>query len=267
MFIKRIGFPDESDLVMCTVVNIQHNSIFVNIHEYNKQGMITISEIAAGRIRNIRDYVLEGKVVVCKVLAVNQERGYIDLSLRRVTESQRREKNDEIKQELKAEKIIEMTAHLINMPVNDFYSKLEDIFLKQYFYIYQAFDDVISGKLELKNFFDKKIADALEKSIRDKIKAKEIVVAGDLTISSWEEKGIDTIKNSLISSQHNIPNTKITYLGGGRYRIIVKGKEYKAVEKILKDVSDSVLSYMKKNKGIVEYVRVKNISENTADSL
>ena len=111
MLIKRSGFPEESDLVMCTVNNIQHNSIFVSIHEYDKQGMITISEIAPGRIRNIRDYVAEGKVVVCKVLYVNVERGYIDLSLRRVSEGQRRTKNDEVKQEMKAEKILEMTAH------------------------------------------------------------------------------------------------------------------------------------------------------------
>src|SRR3989339_26166 len=106
MLIKRIGYPEESDLVMCTVNYIQHNSVFVSIHEYNRQGMIPISEIAPGRIRNIRDYVTEGRVVICKVLRVNQERGYIDLSLRRVSESQRRQKSDEVKQETKAEKII-----------------------------------------------------------------------------------------------------------------------------------------------------------------
>jgi len=266
MFIKRIGFPDEGDLVMCTVNNIQHNSIFVNIHEYNRQGMITISEIAPGRIRNIRDYVIEGKVVVCKVLSVNQERGYIDLSLRRVSEGQRREKTDEIKQEMKAEKIIEMTAHVLGIPVIDLYNKLADILLKQYIYIYQAFDDIISGALELKSIVDAKTAETLEKSIREKIKPKEIVVAGDLTISSWEENGIETIKTALLNAHKNSLNTKITYLGGGKYRILVKGVEYKAVEKILKDASDSVLAFMKKNKGKVDYERVKNLSESAADS-
>jgi len=149
MFIKRSGFPEESDYVTCTVTNIQHNSVFVNIHEYDKSGMITISEIAPGRIRNIRDYVVEGKVIVCKILNVNKERGYIDLSLRRVTEGQRRLKSDELKQELRAEKIIEMTAHLLKMDVKDLYAKIEAAFLKNYFYVYQAFDDFLAGNMVL----------------------------------------------------------------------------------------------------------------------
>jgi translation initiation factor 2 subunit 1 len=260
MLIKRKGFPEESDLVLCTVTNIQHNSIFVNIHEYGRQGMITISEIAPGRIRNIRDYVLEGKVVVCKVLSVNPERGYIDLSLRRVTEGQRREKNDEIKQEIRAEKIIEMTAHLLKTDFPPFYNMISEKLLKEYFYIYQAFNDVLNGVLELHKYFDKNIADALDKTLREKIRPKEIIIAGDVSISVWEENGVQLIKDTLIHAQ-NVAKTgiKIAYLGGGKYRIMVKGNEYKNVEKILKESSDSVVNTIKKHKGKVEYERVKNI--------
>lgn len=259
MLIKRHGFPEPSDLVMCTVTNIQHNSIFVNIHEYNKQGMITISEIAPGRIRNIRDYVVEGKVIVCKVLNVNKERGYIDLSLRRVTEGQRRQKSDEIKQETRAEKIIELTAHELNVPFEQLYMKIADKVLKQYFYVYQAFNDVINGALDLKTIFDEKTAGILEKTIRDKIKPKQIIVAGDVSISVWNDNGVEIIKNALTKAISG-PETKITYMGGGRYRIMVKGTDYKVVEKILKDSSDSIINTIKKAKGKVEYERVKNLS-------
>ncbi|GIU69876.1 MAG: translation initiation factor IF-2 subunit alpha [Candidatus Woesearchaeota archaeon] len=259
MLITRDGYPEPSDLVMCTVTNIQHNSIFVNIHEYNKQGMITISEIAPGRIRNIRDYVVEGKVIICKVLNVNKERGYIDLSLRRVTEGQRRQKSDEVKQETRAEKIIELTAHELKIPVEQLYHDVADKLLTQYFYLYQAFDDVINGNLELKSVIDEKIASVLEKNIREKIKPKQIVVAGDVLISVWDENGIELIKNTLINSISG-SDTKIIYLGGGKYRILVKGTDYKVVEKNLKDTSDKILASIKKVKGKAEYARVKNIS-------
>ena len=261
MFIKRSGFPEESDLVMCTVNNIQHNSIFVNIHEYDRQGMITISEVAPGRIRNIRDYVAEGKVIVCKVLYVNKERGYIDLSLRRVSESQRREKNDAVKQELKAEKIIEMTAHSLKMDAKALYDKIADAFLGSYFYIYQAFDDFLGGNLLLTDVLDKNVAETLEKIIREKIKPKEILIAGDLTINSWEENGIDDIRVALTSVIKD--NITVSYLGGGRYRILLKGTDYKTLEKSLKDASDTVTNYMKKRKANVEYERVKNLSSET----
>jgi len=262
MFVKRLGFPEESDLVMCTVNNIQHNSIFVNIHEYDRQGMITISEVAPGRIRNIRDYVVEGKVIVCKVLYINKERGYIDLSLRRVTESQRREKNDEVKQELKAEKILEMTAHVLKIDAKVLYDQVAEAFLQSYFYIYQAFDDFLNGNLVLTDFFDKNISEQLEKTIREKIKPKEILIAGDITINSWEENGVEDIKTALISAVKD--NVTISYLGGGRYRVLVKGTDYKIVEKLLKDATDNITTYMKKRKAHIEYERVKNLSVETA---
>ena len=110
MLYKRQGFPEEGEIVLCTVSKINPNSIFANLNEFGKSGMIHISEISPGRIRNIRDYVTENKVIVCKVLRINRERGHIDLSLRRVNETVKRNKLAEIKQEQVAEKIIENLA-------------------------------------------------------------------------------------------------------------------------------------------------------------
>src|SRR3989344_568516 len=101
MLYRREGFPDEGEIVLCTVTKINPNSVFVHVDDYDKGGMVHISEISPGRIRNIRDFVVENKVVVCKVLSVNRERGYIDLSLRRVNETLRRNKLEEVKQEQK----------------------------------------------------------------------------------------------------------------------------------------------------------------------
>jgi len=45
----------------------------VNLEEYeSKSGMIHISEVSAGRIKNIREFVAEGKFIVCKVLSINR---------------------------------------------------------------------------------------------------------------------------------------------------------------------------------------------------
>ncbi len=260
MLIKRDGFPEESDLVLCNVTNIQHNSVFVTIQEYDKQGMIHISEIAPGRIRNIRDYVAEGKVVICKVLNVNEERGYIDLSLRRVSEGQRRIKSDEIKQELRAEKIIELTAHFLKKDFKQLYDVICSKLLPNYFYIYQAFNDIIAGSLNLHELFDKDIADALAKTIKDKIKPKEVLVGGDLALSVWEENGLDVVKKALMGAEVKFPEIKIRYLGGGKFRMLVKGNDYKVVEKTLKDSSDMICDAIKKHKGKAEYTKVENLT-------
>ena len=104
MFYKKNGFPEEGEIVLCTVKKILYHSVFAILDEYKHiEGMIHISEISPGRIRNIRDYVKEGKQIVCKVLNINKQKGNIDLSIRRVGTNQKRNKNSEWKQETKAE--------------------------------------------------------------------------------------------------------------------------------------------------------------------
>ena len=132
MLLKKEGFPEEDELVMCTITKVQFHSVFAQLDEYDKSGMIHISEVSPGRIRNIRDFVKEGKKVVCKVLRVSPEKGHIDLSLRRVGETQRRNKVDELKQEQKAEKILEFVAKDLNVPLKKLFEDVTNSISKKY---------------------------------------------------------------------------------------------------------------------------------------
>jgi translation initiation factor 2 subunit 1 len=68
MLYHKTGIPEDSELVLCTVNKVLPNSVFVTLDEYGIDGLIHISEVSPGRIRNIRDFVKEGKKVVCKIL-------------------------------------------------------------------------------------------------------------------------------------------------------------------------------------------------------
>ena len=110
MYFHKEGYPEEDELVLCTVTNVQYNSVFVRLDDYGKSGLVHISEVSPGRIRNLRDFVKVGKVIVCKILRVNRQKGHIDASLRRVNEAQRRRKTEERKAEQKAENILDALA-------------------------------------------------------------------------------------------------------------------------------------------------------------
>ena len=86
----------EDDIVMCTVRNIEGTTVFVDIED-NGPGSIFMSEIAAGRIRNLRDYVIIGKKIVCKVLKITKD--HVELSLRRVTTKEKDEIKDRYEKE------------------------------------------------------------------------------------------------------------------------------------------------------------------------
>ena len=54
MLYRRENYPAEDELVLCTVTKVLNHAVFVNLDEYDKGGLIHISEVAPGRIRNIR---------------------------------------------------------------------------------------------------------------------------------------------------------------------------------------------------------------------
>jgi len=253
MRFKKQGMPEDGELVFCTVTNVQYNSVFVQIEEYSKQGLIHISEISPGRIRNIRDYVKEGKMIVCKVIKIDRSRGNIDLSLRRVTEMQKRHKTDERKQEQKAENILETLATHLNKKPDIVYKEISQILLPKYEMLQYAFEDVVENNMQLEKVgVPKEYAEKLEALVKEKIKPKIVHISGKIIIKSYAKAGIDDVKAALSKSQKAEENVKISYLGAGQYAIIVEAKDYKEAEKRLKGSLD-VLSEIFEHDKNVEY--------------
>lgn len=258
MLLQKKGFPQEDELVLCTVTKVQFNSVFVALDEYGKGGMIHISEVSPGRIRNIRDFVREGKKIVCKVLRVNEERGHIDLSLRRVAETQKRLKLDEIKQEQKAEKILEFVAKDLNVPQKKLFEDISDNVLKKYASMYEFFQQVAAdGNIVKDAGLDEKAAKALEEAIKQRIKEVNVEVEGKLKLTSYAADGIEVIKEALKKAQEagDSDKVQIRYLGAGTYRLSVNAKNYKEAEKILDKASENALACIKKNEGKGEFAR------------
>jgi len=116
LVIKRSGYPSKGEIVIGTVTRVMDFGAFVSLDEYeNKEGLVHISEVAPGWIKDIRDYVKKGQKVVCKVLDVNPKRGHIDLSIKDVNERQRREKIQEWKSEQRAFKWLEIAGEKVGI--------------------------------------------------------------------------------------------------------------------------------------------------------
>lgn len=256
MLYRREGYPEEEELVLCTVTNVQHHSVFVKIDEYEKSGMIHISEVSPGRIRNLRDFVQEGKKIVCKVLRIDSAKGHIDLSLRRVNEGQRRQKLDQLKQEQRAENIIESYAKKAGKDFNKIYDEISAAVFKKYVYIYEAFDDIIEDKLDLEKLgLDKELAKGFSDIIKEKIKPQIVEIKGRFNIVSYEKDGVEMIKQALKKAEGK--NIEIKYIGAGIYNISVKAEDYKEAEKIMEHCVNSVIKFMGKHNGICEFKRTE----------
>ncbi|MFH1592756.1 MAG: S1 RNA-binding domain-containing protein [Candidatus Woesearchaeota archaeon] len=254
MFYKKKGIPEEGELAVCTVKKILPHSVFVSIDEYeNKEGMVHISEVSPGRIRNIRDFVREGKVIVCKVLRLHKERGHIDLSLRRVSLQQRKKKEEEYKQEQKAEKLISGLLKEFKMDIGDFYKEAGNQILEVYGSLNDFFNEVlVEGDKALSEIkAEKKLLSALGKKIKEKIKLPEVVIEAKLKLSSREGDGIDRIKRSfektLSFAKQKKYKIQVSYVSAPNYRLKVVSDNYRNAEKALQDVMESLVKFSKDN--------------------
>lgn len=96
-------FPEVEDVVMVNVRSIGEMGAYVHLLEYNNiegilrsfvfkilifsplQGMILLSELSRRRIRSINKLIRVGRSECVVVIRVDKEKGYIDLSKRRVS--------------------------------------------------------------------------------------------------------------------------------------------------------------------------------------
>ncbi|MBS3172280.1 translation initiation factor IF-2 subunit alpha [Candidatus Woesearchaeota archaeon] len=255
MFYKKSGLPEEGEIAICTVSKILYHSVFARLDEYKSlEGMIHISEISPGRIRNIRDFVKEGKTIVCKVLRINKEKNQIDLSIRRVNTMQQVNKLNDYKQEQKAEKLLEMIGKQINKDLKKMYDEIGYKIIEIYGALYDGFQRfVLDEELIQELKLDKKTEELMLQIIKEKIKPAEVEVHGVLTLKSEEPTGAEIIKKILIEAEEG--EIKITYISAPKYRIVVKASDYKTAEGILKNTQEEIITKIKAKKGFGEFTK------------
>jgi translation initiation factor 2 subunit 1 len=258
MLYRRKDFPEEDEIVLCTVTKIFPHAVFCNLDEFGRTGVIHISEIAPGRIRNIRNYVRDDKKVICKVLRTDKQKGHIDLSLRRVNEGQRRAKRNEIKQEILAEKIIEFIARKKDQNIKKLYDEITDKVFERYMTLYSCFEEVINKDLKLTDLgIEKKLADEITEIIKQRIKPPEVEIKGKFNISVKTGNGIEVVKKALKLGKDINKDIEISYESAGKYNIIIRAPDYPTAESILKQLIECVEKEIKSNKGEFEFIRKK----------
>ena len=58
---RKSGIPRRWEIVICQITKINPNSAFAKLVEYDKTGMIHVSEVASGWVRDIREFLRENQ--------------------------------------------------------------------------------------------------------------------------------------------------------------------------------------------------------------
>ncbi len=222
---------EPGDILICTVEKIVGTTVFVEIEGTETPGTIILSEISAGRIRNLRDYVVPKKTIVCKVLRVLKD--HLELSLRRVKEIEQKKALERNKLEKSYKKILKS---ILKEKTEEALQKI-----KKTGSIESFFEEAKGNPTKLKNLIGKENSEKILEILM-KQKKKIASLKKEIKIISKKPNGITLIKNLLSEN----PQIKINYVAAGKYLLKSEDKELKKADKKIKDALERIKKNAKK---------------------
>ncbi len=256
MVMKRKKWPSVGELVIGTVVKVFDQGAYITLDEYGgKEAYVPAGEITRSWFHDIREFVREGRKQVFKVIRVDLRRGHVDVSLRRVSDGERKHKMYEWKRAQRAEKLLEMAAERLGKTLKDAYReagwKLEDHFGE----IYAAFE-AAADKGEaalLKAGISRDWAKVLAQLAKEYVEIPKTKLTAILTLVCFKPDGINAIKEALMKAAEFLEECeeiewRIYTIGAPRYRIEIVTKNPKKGEKILRKACEIALKAIE-NKG------------------
>ncbi|MBS3084387.1 hypothetical protein J4411_00545 [Candidatus Pacearchaeota archaeon] len=223
---------EPGDILVCTVEKIVGTTVFVEIERTEIKGTIILSEIAAGRIRNLRDYVVPKKVIICKVLRVMKD--HIELSLRRV-------KDKEKKETLEKNKIKKSYTSILKSILKD---KTDEIIKKieEKSTIPEFLEESKKDPSKLKKIAGKEESEKILEILK-KQKEKTVSLRKEIKLASSNPNGVVLIKKILSGGK----SIMIKYIAAGRYSLICEDNSLKKADQKIAEFIKQIEKEAKEN--------------------
>lgn len=242
--------PELGEYVVVTVRKIMPYGAFCTLDEYaDAEAFLHISEISSGWIRNIREHVKEGQKTVCKVIRLDPEKHQVDLSLKRVTEADRKRKLEAFQSEKRAVKLLERAALKLKKSLRMAQDEAGLALAEEYGDLYSAMEALAAGQ-EPKSKVSKAWIDAIREIVSREIKPKVVEGRAILTLQSFAGNGVSRVKSALEEvkgcATHDV-KISVHYVGAPVYYLDFSAPDYKSVEKVLDKAEDLLEKSAKKN--------------------
>jgi len=199
-------FPEIDDVVMVNVRSIADMGAYVHLLEYNNiEGMILLSELSRRRIRSINKLIRVGRTEPVVVIRVDKDKGYIDLSKRRVSKEDIERCTEKYSKAKAVNSIVRHVAEILGFKSND---ELESLYKKTAWYFeskskkqgtaYDYFKQAVADPKLLEDLgLDEKTKEVLLENIQRKLTQQAVKIRADFECSCYTYEGIDAVKDAL----------------------------------------------------------------------
>ena len=223
---------EEGDLVLCKVKEVSNTITSVELPE-GKQGTIVSSEIAPGRIKFMRQYVVPNKQVVCKVLGASGDN--IHLSLRRVNTKEKKEVMQSFKQE-------QATKVAFRQILGEDEKEISEKILEEYTTLAKFIDAARDDKKLIEKYIPKAKQGQIKKVAEKKKKSQEL--KQNVKIKCLEEDGVKKIKEIFDTEDKNI---SISYISAGKFKLKLQVEDFKKGKKRMTELLEELEKKAKEN--------------------
>ena len=226
-------FPQLDEFVIGNVKKVLPFGAIVGLEEYGGlEAFVHISEVSSGWIRNIREHLKEGQVVVGKVVSLDTSKNQVDLSIKRVSEAEKKRKLEDWQNSKRAQKLLEITLSKSGKTMKQVEPEVKAL-VEELGSLYDVFDSLAKG-VEVKAKVSKTLLSALEETAKKEIKPKQFSIRRVLKLSSFASDGVDQVKKLL--SEVSAFGAKVHYVGAPRYFVDITSLDPKSAEKTMQKI-------------------------------
>lgn len=199
-------FPEVDDVVMVNVRQIAEMGAYVHLLEYNNiEGMILLSELSRRRIRSINKLIRVGRSECVVVIRVDKDKGYIDLSKRRVSPEDIVRCEEKFAKGKVVNSILRHVGDILGYKTDEQFEELcektawhFDEKMKRQAASYDVFKAAVNDPTLLDECdLDEKTKETLLIHMKRRLMSQAVKVRADVEVGCCVYEGIDAVKNAL----------------------------------------------------------------------
>lgn len=262
-------YPEVDDLVMVNVRQIAEMGAYVKLMEYdNIEGMILLSELSRRRIRSIQKLIRIGRNEVVVVLRVDKDKGYIDLSKRRVSPEEIAKCEEKFNKSKAVHSIMRHVAEKQDLVLEELNQLIAWPLYKKFGHAYDAFKLAITEPEKVFEGIEMspEIYNELISNIKRRLTPQPIKIRSDLEVTCFGYEGIDAVKSALVAGEALSTETvpiKIRLVAPPLYVMVTHSLDKQlGIETLEKSVSVIEESIKKAGGNCIVKMRPKAVTEN-----
>ncbi|XP_072965106.1 eukaryotic translation initiation factor 2 subunit alpha homolog [Typha angustifolia] len=216
-------YPEVDTAVMIQVKNIADTAAYVSLLEYGHiEGMILFSELSRRRIRSISALIKVGRIEPAVVVRVVPDKGYVDLSKRRVTEEDAVTCEERYSKSKLVHSIFRHVAETLDLDLEDLYVHVGWPLYRRYGHAYEAFKLIVADPdsvldsltrevkevgpdgqevTKMVQALSSEVKDALVKNIRRRMTPQALKIRAGIEMKCFHFDGVLHIKEAMRTAE------------------------------------------------------------------